>query len=125
MISFAVGRYTNRGVGSTTDTTTDKQAAQDTKKITVVITAPDGKKTTTTTTEIDTHVSTDTKKTVDVVQKPKLPITNFSVLAGDQFNSPFKPVYGVSITREVAGPVTAGVFVLSNSTVGVSLGVNF
>jgi hypothetical protein len=124
-LGLGIGRYTNRGIGSTTDTTKDTQQAQDTKKITVIITAPDGKKTKTETTEVDSHTSTETKKSVDVVVKPKQPIINFSALAGTDINQPFKPIYGVSVSKEILGPVTAGVWVLSNSTVGISVGVNF
>jgi hypothetical protein len=124
-LGLTIGRYTNRGVSQTTDITKDHDVAQDTKKITVIITAPDGKKTTTQTTEIDTHVSTDTKKSVDTIVPAKKPVLNFSVLAGDQLNSPFKFVYGVSVSKEVLGPINVGLFALTNSTIGVSVGLNF
>lgn len=124
-LGLAIGRYTNRGTASVTDTVKDKQVSADTKKITVVITAPDGKKTTTETTEVDTHVSTDTKKSVEVTVKPVTPVINFSALAGVEMNNKYQPLYGISVSKEIIGPVTGGLWALSNGTLGVSIGVNF
>lgn len=124
-LSFALGRYSNRGITSTVDVTKEHEIAQDTKKITVVITAPDGKKTTKETTEIDTHVSTGVKKTVDTQIKPKQPAINFSALVGSDVNKHFEPIYGISVSKEFVGPVTAGIWTLNNGTIGLSLGVNF
>ncbi len=124
-LGIAIGRYSARGITQTTGVTKDVSADRDTKKITVVITAPDGKKTTTETTEIDTHLSTDVRKTVDTQVKAKMPVVNFSALIGTDVTKRFEPIYGISITREVAGPVTAGIWMISNGTVGASIGVNF
>lgn len=48
---------------------------------------------------------------------------NISVLAGSSI--PINGVLGVSATKNVLGPITAGAWGLSNGTVGLSLGLNF
>lgn len=75
-----------------------------------------------------TDVKTDTSKT----QTPAVPadvprkrLTNISALTALDVPSSLTPVYGISVTREVLGPITVGAFGLTNGTVGVSVGVTF
>lgn len=52
---------------------------------------------------------------------------NISALAGYDLSHPrsLTPLYGVSVTKQVLGPITVGAFGLTNGVLGVSLGVNF
>ncbi len=97
--------------------TTTEEANHTTTTI-VTVKKPDG--TTTTTEKIDSKTKTNT---VVVPPRPKL---NVSVLVANDFSkNSVQPLYGVSISKEVLGPVTAGAFALTNGTIGVSIGVNF
>ncbi len=49
--------------------------------------------------------------------------TNISVLAGVSVGQP--PVWGVHMQHALIGPITAGAFVLTNGTAGVSIGLGF
>jgi len=123
-VAFATGRYS---VTANTDKTATKQV--DDKKTHT--------QTTTTTTksptgEIKTVITTDTVSVVnkkkDIVKAapaPKQPITNVSLLVAYDFSRPSGLIYGISATKEIAGPITAGVYGLSNGTLGVSVGMNF
>lgn len=133
--AFAAGRYSVSGaiVKTTEQTTTDttKQVDKDTHKNTTTVTEEDGtgkKKTTTVVTEDTTTRS----KTDEVIKDDKSSVTtpvkrntlNVSALASVDIKN-FVPVYGLSITKEVLGPVTVGAFGLTSGVVGVSLGLNF
>lgn len=72
-------------------------------------------------TTIDSATKTDKVQTIARANK-----SNLSILAGSDFTqSQIKPLYGLSFSKEVIGPVTLGVFALTNSTVGVSIGYSF
>lgn len=130
---YAGGRLHARS-GRTTSETTEAR------------TETDQSTTTTTTTQVSptvvrTVVVTDGKKTLEErhtedtkIRPPSLPPAaskranrmNVSVLAGIDFSSAVpKPTYGVSINKEFIGPITVGVFGLTNGTIGASIGVNF
>lgn len=47
---------------------------------------------------------------------------NISALVGTDFS---KPVYGLHANKELLGPISVGVFGLTNKTVGLSVGLNF
>lgn len=93
------------------------------KTKTVVTKKPDG----TTRTETTVTDVTDTKQKVKdtVVAAPVSKKTSINALAGLDTTHNFTPVYGLSVTREVLGPVTVGAFGLTNGIVGVSFGVSF
>lgn len=129
-IFFALGRYTVKTTITTTDRKIDEVKDTDTKKHEVIteVKKPDGS--ITTVTVIDTARSTQDHKDTDTFTKTitsaKNPITNISLLAATSthsFTSP--PTYGISVNREIAGPLTVGAFGLMNGTVGISIGVNF
>lgn len=50
------------------------------------------------------------------------PRYGLSVLVGTDFSN---PVYGLHVNKELLGPITVGVFGLTNKTLGVSIGLNF
>lgn len=136
IVSFAAGRYSttvNETIDKTktTDKTADIDTSKNSHKVTnsVTLTKPDGTTEITTTTTID---STTQKKELDnsksvtntETTKKNSSAVNFSVLAGVDIKE-FKPFYGVILTKELIGPITIGVFGLTNGVVGVSAGLNF
>jgi hypothetical protein len=79
----------------------------------------------TTITKIDNSVIDTTVKS-QVVSAPNTKNLNVSVLVADDFSRGLLiPTYGVSVTKQVLGPMTVGAFGLTNGTVGVSVGINF
>lgn len=124
VLAFASGRYSVQSpdTTSTTDTKVDKDTH--TKKTIVTTKEPDGKETTTTVVERDTSVKTDTQTSNTVIQA-KRNTTNLSLIVGLDLTDPHKPAYGLSLTKQVLGPVTVGAYGLTNGVVGLSLGVNF
>lgn len=135
VVAFAVGRYTapEPAVQIVEDTKTheDKTENKDIEKekIITIIEHPDGtKETVIEEKEKDksqTHTITDEEshKSITVIP-PKMNILNISALAGTPYNE-WKPVYGVHVTKNIAGPITVGVFGLTSKTVGLSVGLSF
>ena len=135
--AFATGRYS---VSQTTTTTkeTVKQddkinENQDTHVLTTTTTEkdPTGVEKTTTTTTSDTVLketqddttNTNIQQTITVAAHKKV---NVSILVGSNTSNLLQPPnYGASVTAEVLGPVTVGVFGLNNGTLGASLGLDF
>jgi len=127
--AFAGGRYSMRqpAVTATVKEKEQKQVAKEvhTQTTTTVTKLPTGevKTTTTTDTVANTQITkkTDTESKISVNLQKNL---NISALAG--INIPDKtPIYGVSVSKEIVGPFTAGVFGLNNGTAGISIGLNF
>lgn len=131
LVAFAVGRYTapspNIKEKESIKTDTNKDIAKDTKKKTVIVQTPDGKKVTTIDeeTKTDTKQKTDTQASIDVSVTTKKAIVSVQGLAGYDFTRSPVPVYGAAVSKEFIGPVTLGAFGLTNGTIGVSIGVNF
>ncbi len=82
--------------------------------------------------EIHTTKTTDRSSTTDKTKKEDKRVVsqaskiNISALVAKNLRNNDEPIlYGVSVSKEVAGPITAGIFGLSNGTVGLSLGINF
>lgn len=74
--------------------------------------------------KIDTVAKTRRVKQQDTttvaISKPK---TNLSLLGGYNFEEK-QFVYGLSLTKEVYGPLTVGVFGFNNKTAGLSVGIS-
>lgn len=112
----------------------EKKKTTHKKIVTEETTKPDGTKIVTTTTTDDT--SSDVKiKDKETSENSKDNSSNkettqvgskvtISALAGLNFGS-FLPVYGASVTKPVFGPLTLGFWGLSNTTGGISLGLQF
>ena len=137
-VAFAFGRYSvsqTPTVSVTADTKSldKKQTAQDTHTVTKTTetVAPSGAKTidvTTTTDTVTKVVDTDKQedKTNSVTTPSKQSKWNVAVIGGiDATNIAKGLTYGASVNKEVIGPVTAGVYGLSNGNFGVSIGLNF
>lgn len=120
---------------------TDLERNKKMRKIIVEIVRPDGTKETTT-----RYVeNTETKKSTDQLTKTKeeyeketkeietkivenaKSTVHLSALAGHdvtKLTMPQKPSYGGHIQKNILGPITAGLFGLTNGTCGVSLGLS-
>ncbi len=131
IVAFAFGRYSVKLPPDTKTseqtTTNDKKTTDtDTHKITVIEKDCKTGAEKTTITEDTTTREKETQKTVDKLLKDitqqKRRTTNISAIGGIQ---DFKPIYGASANMEVFGPVTAGVFGLTNGVIGINLGINF
>lgn len=145
--SFALGRYmtpekikTEEKIVYVEKKDTETQKEIDKKKHRVITKTetllPDGTKTTTTTTDekSDTNKTVWTKELVEktlteerekLVEMGRNRVT-ISVISGYQFSDLSKPgVIGGHITKPILGPIAIGVWGLSNSMGGVSLGLQF
>lgn len=130
-LAFATGRYTVQSptikatVHQVEDTNT-QTAEKEHKKIVIVEKA--GEKTTTITDDVDTSIKQDRHddvKSVETITPPKTGTLNLSALAGVDSLNRFKPIYGAAVTKQVLGPITIGAFGMSNSVVGLSVGITF
>lgn len=90
--------------------------------VTRTVTKPDGTSdTTTTTTDRTISKATETKQ-----QSTTAATLNVSGLVANDFSQGLlKPIYGVSVSKQLIGPITVGGFGLTNGTIGVSIGLNF
>lgn len=124
--AFAAGRYTSPTKIETKIQTVEVEKIKKNEDTVIVekIT-PDGTKTTQThivsTTEENNHI----KENFDTVTESKHPATTISLLGGLDINNSVHPVYGLSASRNILGPISMGIFGLSNGTVGLSVGLNF
>lgn len=124
-VSFGLG-YGMRNSMVTNVTDQTLQVKDDHTVITTVTHKdPSGDVKVTRTIDSDIKIKTNEVKQVSVPAAPNK--TNISALAGYDFTHvrALTPVYGVSVTREVLGPITVGAFGLTNGVVGISLGVSF
>lgn len=142
LTSFAIGRYTTPvQIKTETKIVEVEKKVDDTKKdadkhkttTTTTTKNPDGTEVTTTTThedsavhthEHDTDSAATTTDTVKEVTRSSSPVT-LSLLAGVPFTGTPNVIYGGSVTKPVLGPVTVGVWGMSNSTGGASIGLTF
>lgn len=135
LTSFAFGRYSAPKVPDShtvTDTKVDdkKDTDQVEHKKTVIVQEPSGVITTTITDleQTDTKEDTQTQAHVDAtVTAPKTSTLNLSALAATHFTgaNAFKPLYGVSVSKQIIGPVRTGIWALTDGTIGVSIGLDF
>jgi len=136
-VSFACGRFSVQKPEVKTQITTNTKESQDQKKdthidqVTTTTKKPDGS--VITTTETKTDIISDTKQIISQDQTikqdiipPKTNTLNVSLLGGIDFKSGIPtPTYGLSVNKQLVGPVTIGAFGLMNGVVGVSIGLNF
>lgn len=143
-VSFAIGRFTapesiKTETVKTEDKTQNKDVVVDQQKhkqtTTTETVKPDGTKETTTVTTEDTNtdkksdtVTTDnvseitTKEVIKDTSKLSVSLlTGVNISSGSQF----KMIYGGHITKNMLGPITGGIWVMTDGTGGVSLGLSF
>lgn len=103
--------------------TTKEVVRTDVQTVIKTVRLPNGQEETTTTV-VDHTITKDTaSKTAVVVKAPTI---NVSALVANDFSTgSLKPLYGISVSKELLGPITVGAFGLTNGTIGLSLGINF
>lgn len=115
---------------------TDAQKNTHKKTITKETIKPDGTKTVTTVVTDDSVASTKTiDKQVDLTNKDISSVSEkshssdkvtISALGGVSFNSSTPVfVYGASVSKPILGPITVGLWGLSNASFGASAGLSF
>jgi len=137
VVAFAAGResVSPPTVKTTISTTAQDNTTEDknthTKITETEVKQPNGTDTITTVTD---QVQNDDTKSQDTIQQqvqqtvtpPKKNTLNISVLGGNDFSKGIlAPTYGLSVTKEVLGPITISAFGLMNGTIGVGIGLNF
>lgn len=121
LLLFALGRYSASLTSQQTVTKDDTHTVV--KRVTVRTKQPNGSVQTVVTENRDvTERSTETARTVAA---PKQTLSISGLAGVDITNKLLTPVYGLSITKQVVGPITAGAFGMTSGVVGLSLGVNF
>lgn len=122
--AFAAGRY----FAPTKTITVEKDVVREVIKVehqtTIITKTPDGK--TVTTIVKDTNTQTDEKsKTNSKEEIGKKDSVHISLLVGTAVSFPLavSPIYGISISKNFIGPLSLGVFGMTNKTVGISIGV--
>ena len=137
VVIFAAGRYTTpekvrieTKIVEVEKKTTDTQRDKHKETVVVEKTNPDGSKETTTTvvedTKTDRKTETDKNKSSDVVQEKTQGTdkVTISALGGIDLTTN-KAIFGGSATKPILGPITIGVFGLSNGSAGASVGLTF
>lgn len=145
-LTFALGRFTSPTkvkvetkiveVEKTTKDTNSDTAKNKHKTTTVTeVVHPDGTKETKTTTTEDSNANnkttivetsdkaSTTDKTKEIVKSSgKLTI---AAMGGATLDKAFDPIYGGQISKDLLGPISLGVWGLSNRTAGLSIGLSF
>lgn len=141
-IAFATGRWaaptkvvTETKTVEVEKKTTDTEAERNKHKETTTTTTerPDGVKETTTKTVEDTNTSKNSHSDTDITKdsttktetsynKPSLTVFG---LYGLNLDSPHSAVWGVSVNKQVFGPVGLGLWGLSDKTFGASVSLTF
>jgi hypothetical protein len=106
---------------TTTTITETKTKDGTTSRVTKIDTVVGETENSSSTTDLSLHVDSKTEKEVT---RGSSPVT-ISALAGLQLGLPPTPVYGISVTKPVFGPIAVGAWGLSNRTIGGSLGLTF
>lgn len=122
-VAFSFGRYSVQGKQVTQSQETTNTGER-THTVTIV-TEEHGKKVTRVTEDavVNTVSKEIVKSTLQVV--PKRSAFNVSVLGGALLQTRPELVYGLSVSKEFIGPITGGLFGLSNGILGLSIGINF
>lgn len=131
--AFACGRYSvpkqpkvEQRVIQLTDET--EHVNKDVHSVKVVKRATDGSTTVTVTTDVVDHdtVTRDQQLNAQtIVTPPKTSKLNVSALVSTDFTRGLAPAYGVSVSKEVLGPVTIGAFGFTSGVFGLSIGLDF
>lgn len=126
VISYGIGRYTKRQpvseqIAAQTEIKTQSDSVTDKK--TVVTKEPTGKIVTVIVehTHSAKRQNNESATQKSVVLSPRVQV---SALAGIDLRSK-QAVYGAAASKQFIGPVTLGVFGLTNGTLGASIGMTF
>ena len=127
--AFYAGRHTApTKVETKTVTVEVEKKHEDTKinEVKIEVIKPDGTKTITTHTNTETKTDIQKNSTIntDTIAQDKHSSTSINLLAGVDIFNP-KLVYGAHISRDLFGPFTIGVFGMTNSMMGASIGLRW
>lgn len=138
LTAFAFGRYSvsTAPTVKTEDQTKiqdQKASDKDTHTQTTITTTKQPNGTVQTVEKIDVVTTTKSTEKKDTQEDFKQTITplkqskvNISILAANDFSKvQILPTYGLSVNKEILGPITVGAFGFTNGTIGLSLGLNF
>jgi hypothetical protein len=126
VLGYGLGRYLQPAkVVTKTQIVTQTVVHDHIHTVTITVTKPDGTKTTTTTTDNNSVSDKDTQSNSSTVTTYSKPDWKVSGLAGLQLTNLHSPVYGAEIDKRLLGPIFVGVWGLTNSTAGVSVGLEF
>lgn len=121
--AYTTGRYT-AGPAVKASVVTDTVKDTDTTKVTTTTETPSGK--TTTITEHTTTTLERTSKTKsETTLKPKWNVSALASIDLNRLKGDIVPSYGLHVSKEVFGSITAGGYVMDNGTIGLSLGFDF
>lgn len=127
-LTFAAGRYTVKPeIKEVVRVEKQKETEVQTDRTTTIVKGPGG---TETTTIVERRREENRESSKEATEKETRPGAGdrhrWSVgVLGALDLSRGIPVYGLQVSKEVLGPVTAGVWGLNNGTIGVSVGLNF
>lgn len=128
--AYAADRYFARPKTTTQVITTDTTKKTETKQRThtTIVKRPDGTEVTTVDTTTDTTTderehSREVTKVVESSQNKKN--LNVSLLVSYDLTQPGIPDIGISVSKEIIGPVTVGAWGMRSGVVGLSVGINF
>ena len=135
LLSFAFGRYSVSAQHTivSSQQTADIQVKEnkDTHTQTTITETKKSDGTTTITTHIDNQVTDkkDATKQVETQTKTesipeKTNTLNLSLMGGYNLVQA-RPIYGALVTKQLVGPVTMGLFGLTNGIIGATIGLNF
>lgn len=133
VLSFCFGHYTAQSSKSSqttdkiVDTVTHEALDTHTKTTITEVKEPTGEIKTITQVDTvqsakETDIKAETDRTVTTYQKKSA--VNISLIGGYD-TARGLPTYGASFSKEFVGPITIGLWGLTNGTVGVTIGVNF
>jgi hypothetical protein len=119
------GAVTEKYLVQTKTVTVDHEVIKDNiVTVTHTITQPNGTvESTTTTTDKSDKLVSDVNTAVVASTHSTLNIS--ALVANDFSRGVLVPTYGVSVSKQLLGPVTVGGFGLTNGTIGISIGINF
>lgn len=124
LMAAACTKYYFPSVQTKTVEVTKEVVKTDIQTVVHTVTLPNGAVDTTTTT-IDHTQKTELDKKQEIILA-KTSTLNLSALAGNDFSHPqILPIYGLSVSKSLLGPITVGAFGLTNGVVGLSVGINF
>lgn len=127
LLSLAAYQYFSRTVNVTVEKIKEKEVSViKSHKETITTKDPTGKETTKVTEDTvtdTTKTQTDTSKS-KVVEVPKKS-GHIAALIGVKAYNDLQAVYGLSVSKDIAGPLTLGIWGFTDGRIGISIGVSF
>lgn len=127
VIAFYVGKhYSPTKVETKVITVEVEKAKIVEKKVIVEKVNPDGSKTTVTTIDTNTEKQTTTASNNTVTKEnKKQPLSVYAMGGLDVTNPSGGFIVGAHVSKQLLGPLSFGLFGLTNGTAGISLGLSF